>query len=210
MSVTSEQNLWVIMYFSHCSFPSTIIEAVLESSSSSLGHRRMSQNQMWSSLPFEGTIYPLIFNVVIYMISFSCRVLVCFSVSPLPLIICFPFLSSSGYVVEVLDSLIFLLRLLTVLLWQALNLNRLRLWTLLPMKDSSSDFNFLLLTFLQAILSLLPACTVQTSETWAKCMPRIWGSYTLAVFLLGFPPHFPASEPLVFQPRKTADFLVEF
>lgn len=91
MSVTSEQNLWVIMYFSHCSFPSTIIEAVLESSSSSLGHRRMSQNQMWSSLPFEGTVYPLIFNVVIYMISFSCSVLVCFSVSPLPFDHLFPF-----------------------------------------------------------------------------------------------------------------------
>lgn len=151
MSVTSEQYLWVIMYFSHCSFPSTIIEAVLESYSSSLGHRRMSQNQMWSSLPFEGTIYPLIFNVVIYMISFSSSILVCFSVSPLPFVHLFPF---PVFIWLCCGSSWFSNILTKTVDGFALAGTKLELWTLLPMKDSSSDFNFLLLTFLQAILSL--------------------------------------------------------
>lgn len=150
----------------------------------------MSQNQMWSSLPFEGTIYPLIFNVVISMISFSYSILVFFLFPLCLLIICFPFLSSSGYVVETLDPLIFLLRLLTVLLWQAVNLDRLRLWTLL-------------LRFQFSSLSLSPNCFEFLLS--AKCMPRIWGSCTLALSS-GIPSSLSSTRTFGFSGQKDSRF----
>lgn len=140
----------------------------------------MSQNQMWSCLPFNGSVYPLIFNVIINMISFSLNQEHCFSAVGLSLVslfldfllfllfLCFPFLA------------FFLLMLwkVSILLYSykecwCFCFSRQLIWTLtvssvLPVEDSRSNLNEQLLAFLQTALSLLHACIVQESENWAK------------------------------------------
>lgn len=195
------------LLFSFCPHRSCI----LEMPSCSLGYRVTSQNQMWSSLPSEGTVYPLIFNVVIHTISFSYGILLFFFCFPLCLLfLFFSFMPSfwlccgSSWFSHILTKSVDDFVLAGGELGQTQTLN-----SVLPVKDRSSDFSFLLLAVLQAILSLPHAYIVQSSETWAKFMQRIWGSFALALSFLGFPPHSPAPEPLVLQARKTADFLVK-